>query len=123
MKKTLFAVICLIGAWSAQADETTVRQLVEARFSAKVDGVQKAGYGGLYEVYMDGRIHYTDEKMTFLMIGELIDTKTSMNVTEQRFRKLTALNLKELPPPDPNEAILIASGDLRLSANQTCWAA
>ena len=49
---------------------------------------------------MDGRIHYTDEKMTFFIIGELIDTKTSLNVTEQRFRKLTALNLKQLPPPE-----------------------
>lgn len=26
-------------------------------------------------------------------------------------------------PPQPNEAILIANGDLRLSANQTCWPA
>ncbi len=31
--------------------------------------------------------------------------------------------LSELPPPDPSEAILVASGDLRLSANQQCWPA
>jgi L-fucose isomerase-like protein len=31
--------------------------------------------------------------------------------------------LKELPAPAPNEAILIANGDLRLSANQVCWTA
>ena len=29
----------------------------------------------------------------------------------------------EPQPPEPNEVVLIASGDLRLSANQTCWAA
>ena len=31
--------------------------------------------------------------------------------------------IPELPAPNPSEAILIASGDLRLSANQNCWPA
>jgi hypothetical protein len=31
--------------------------------------------------------------------------------------------LSEPAPPGPNEAVLIASGDLRLSANQVCWPA
>jgi hypothetical protein len=31
--------------------------------------------------------------------------------------------LRELPPSDPSEAILVASGDLRLSANQQGWPA
>ena len=85
----------------AAADETVVKKLMAAKFpQAKIESVQKTTYGGLYEVYMDGRLHYTDEKMSFILIGELIDTKTSLNVTEQRFRKLTALNLKELPSLD-----------------------
>lgn len=39
---------------------------------------------------------------------------------------MSPYQLPDLPEPDPvpaNEAILIANGDLRLSANQTCWAA
>jgi hypothetical protein len=39
---------------------------------------------------------------------------------------MVAYRIPELKEPTPvaeNEAILIASGDLRLSANQTCWAA
>jgi hypothetical protein len=32
-------------------------------------------------------------------------------------------DLIELPAPAPDEAILIANGDLRLSANQVCWPA
>jgi L-fucose isomerase-like protein len=31
--------------------------------------------------------------------------------------------LTELPPPNPNEVLLVASGDLRQSANQVCWPA
>jgi thiol:disulfide interchange protein DsbC len=47
---------------------------------------------------MDGKIHYTDEKASFMIYGALVDTATNRNVTEQRMRKLTAINVKELPP-------------------------
>ncbi len=101
MLRALLLLIMLIGAGFASADEASVKKLVVAKFpQAKVEGVVKTVYGGLYEVFMDGRIHYTDEKMTFFIIGELIDAKTSINVTEQRFRKLTALNVKDMPPQD-----------------------
>jgi len=106
-------LLCLMSVSAlVLADEAAVKKLVAGKFpQAKIDSVLKTPYGGLYEVYMDGRIHYTDEKMTFFLIGELIDTKTSLNVTEQRFRKLTALNLKDLPPPDM--AIKRVKGDGR----------
>jgi len=93
----LLAVVC-DGAY---ADEGAVRKFFEGKFpQGKIQSVTRTVYGGLYEVYMDGRLHYTDDKTTFIMVGELIDTKTNQNVTEQRMRRLTALNLKELPPPD-----------------------
>ena len=100
MFRVIFLSALMLLAGFASADENSVRQLIAGKFpQAKLGGVAKTTYGGLYEVYMDGDIHYTDEKVSFLIIkGQLIDTKTSLNVTEQRFRKLTALNLKELPP-------------------------
>jgi thiol:disulfide interchange protein DsbC len=106
----LTALLSLSGL--AAANEAAVKKLTQAKFpDAKIESVVKTAYGGLYEVYMDGRIHYTDEKMTFFIIGQLIDTKTSVNVTEQRFRKFTALNLKDLPPPEM--AITRVKGDGR----------
>ena len=81
----------------AQADESTVRQLVEARFSAKVDGVLKAGYGGLYEVRLGDTLVYTDEKVNFLLVGSLIDAKTRENVTDTRKEKLSQVNFDDLP--------------------------
>ncbi len=102
MLRVLRILLCaalMMAVGLVQANEAELKKQLQSKFpNAKVESVIKTQYGGLYEVYMDGRIHYTDEKMTFMMIGELIDTKTSLNVTEQRFRKLTALNLKELPP-------------------------
>lgn len=109
LRAVLLSVLMLYAAFAA-ADEAAVKRLTQAKFpQARIDSVVKTPYGGLYEVYMDGRIHYTDEKMTFFIIGELIDTRTSLNVTEQRFRKLTALNLKQLPPPEM--AITRVKGD------------
>jgi thiol:disulfide interchange protein DsbC len=103
-----FCLLLVFG--NAFADETAVRKTFEARFpQAKVQSVSKTPYGGLYEVFMDGKIHYTDEKVSFIIQGWLVDTATSRNVTEQRMRKLTALNVKELPPL--NMAIKKVKGD------------
>jgi thiol:disulfide interchange protein DsbC len=97
----LAGFVGLIGlitvAMPARADESTVRQIVEARFSAKVDGVIKTGYGGLYEVRLGDSIVYTDEKVSFLLVGSLIDAKTRENVTDARKEKFAQVKFDELP--------------------------
>lgn len=99
MLRKLFVLFLLCLSSAALGDEASVKKFVQERFpQSKIQSVMKTPYGGLYEVYMDNRLHYTDEKVSFVMIGELIDTRTFQNVTEQRMRKLTALNLKDLPP-------------------------
>jgi thiol:disulfide interchange protein DsbC len=98
MKQRLFALIFFLGvSFAVQADESTVRQLIEARFTAKVDGVQKTGYGGLYEVRLGETLVYTDEKVNFLLVGNLIDAKTRENITEARKDKLSQVKFDELP--------------------------
>jgi thiol:disulfide interchange protein DsbC len=98
-KRILLALWLLATAAAAPADEAGVRKIFESKFpQSKVESVTKTQYGGLYEVFMDRTIHYTDEKVSFFIVGALVDTSTSRNVTEQRMRKLTALNLKEMPP-------------------------
>ncbi|MGH8617972.1 MAG: DsbC family protein [Burkholderiales bacterium] len=84
---------------TALADEAEVRKLVEAKFKgAKIESVTRSPYSGLYEVFLDNRIFYTDEQLTFMLVGQLIDVKSNANVTELRYRKLTAVNTKDLPP-------------------------
>ena len=97
--RQLLLVLCALVVISpvSRADETTVRQLVESRFSARVDGVTKAGYGGLYEIRMGDSLVYTDEKVSFLLVGSLIDAKTRENVTDARKEKLSQVNFDELP--------------------------
>ena len=98
LKKILPLALVLSVSSFANADEADVRKGMEARLGTKVESVTKAGFLGLYEVYADGNIFYTDDKVTAIMVGaQLIDAKSMKNVTEERMRKLTAIKFNELP--------------------------
>ena len=97
LMRTAFTVLLLIVAQAGIADEVAVRRTVEARFDVKVDDVAKTALGGLYEVRMGEEIVYTDEKVSFLMVGSLIDAKTRENVTETRKEKLSTIKFEDLP--------------------------
>lgn len=98
LKKILPLAVAFSLSSFAIADEADVRKGMEARLGAKVESVTKAGFLGLYEVYADGNIFYTDDKVTAIMVGaQLIDAKSMKNVTEERMRKLTAIKFNELP--------------------------
>jgi thiol:disulfide interchange protein DsbC len=100
MKSSLLRfVLCLLLAWAgvSLADEAKVRQAVEARLGVKVDEVTKTDYGALYEVRLGDEIVYTDEKVSYLLVGSLIDPKTRENVTEARKEKLATIRFEDLP--------------------------
>ena len=98
LKKILPLALALSVSSFANADEADVRKGMEARLGTKVESVTKAGFLGLYEVYADGNIFYTDDKVTAIMVGaQLIDAKSMKNVIEERVRKLTAIKFNELP--------------------------
>jgi thiol:disulfide interchange protein DsbC len=80
------------------ADEAAViKKAVETKLSRTVTSVTRTPYLGLYEVYVDGQIVYTDEKVSALLLGALIDGKTMKNVTDERMQKLTAIKFADLP--------------------------
>jgi thiol:disulfide interchange protein DsbC len=98
LKRILPLALAALWATAANADEADIKKAMEAKLGAKVESVSKSGYLGLYEIYADGNILYTDEKMTaFIAGGQLIEGKTMKNLTEERMRKLTAIKFSELP--------------------------
>jgi len=98
LKKLLPFALMLAFASQAVADEADIKKAMEAKLGTKIESVTKSGYLGLYEVYADGNILYTDEKMTaFIAGGQLIEGKSMKNVTEERMRKLTAIRFGDLP--------------------------
>ncbi len=97
LKKLLPAVLGALLTSTAIADEAAVKKNFESKFGAKAESVTKSGYLGLYEIYADGQILYSDDKGTAFIIGPLIDGKTMKNVTQERMNKLTAIKWSDLP--------------------------
>lgn len=106
--KLLPALLGAMIASVAMADEAAVKKNFEAQFGAKAESVSKAGYLGLYEIYADGQILYSDEKGTAFIVGPLIDGRTMKNVTQERINKLTAIKWADLPL---DRAVKLVRGD------------
>jgi thiol:disulfide interchange protein DsbC len=80
------------------ADEQAVLKRVREKFPQSfVEKVFSTPYPGMYEVLMDSKLFYTDEQVSYVLIGNLIDLKSGQNLTRERLRKLTAIDWKELP--------------------------
>ncbi len=78
---------------AAHADEKSVRDAFTARFHGmKPESVTRLPVGGLYEVVVEGQIFYTDDKMTYIMSGNLIELRngSERNLTRERTMQLAA---------------------------------
>lgn len=91
-------LLVLLVANSAFASEAAIRAEMAKKFPySKLISVSKTPYFGLYEVAFDDRLVYTDEKMTYLFSGNVIDLHTMKNLTEAREKQLYAINFDTLP--------------------------
>lgn len=99
--KGLFAAalaFSITAAAQTGGNEAQVKKSFEEKFSGyKVERVTKTPYGGLYEVMLDTHILYTDEKVSFVVEGSLVDTKTRRNVTQDRMEQSVFVAFKDLP--------------------------
>lgn len=82
-------VVCagLLLVASARADEAGVRKAFEAKFpTMKIENIARMPFPGLYEIVFDGQVVYTDEKLTYLMSGNLFDLRNAQerNLTRER---------------------------------------
>ena len=115
MMRALFALLVLVVATATVADEAAVRLMLQGNLgNAKVESVQKAPFGELYEVVLrdaEGmHIVYVDAAASVILTGQAIDAKTGRNLTEERTRKLGAIKWAALPFDD---AITIVRGNGR----------
>lgn len=98
MQRIAALLFVLLYAAAAHADEAAVKRTVEARFGGvKVENIVKSPYFGLYEVLVGDEIIYTDEKVTYIFNGSVIDAKTRRNLTEERLQKLSLIKFDDLP--------------------------
>jgi thiol:disulfide interchange protein DsbC len=83
MKLPVLAATLACVSLAAFADEADVRKAVEPKLG-KVDRIVKAPIAGLWEVTVSSQIFYTDDKATYLLLGNLLETRTGKNLTAER---------------------------------------
>jgi len=98
----ILLLAAVLAALPAAADEALIRQAIESKLGgAKVEGVHVTPVPGLYEVRFRGtegtQIIYTNAQATHIFVGTLYDAKTDRNLTEERLRKLSAIDMDALP--------------------------
>jgi len=112
VSSAVFFVALLSGnAVFAQGEEALIRKNLKERMPhiQPIDEVRRTPMAGLFELRVDGtEIYYTDASGSFILQGQLIDTKTQRNLTDERVQKITAIDFKSLPIKD---AITIVRGN------------
>ena len=112
MLRPLLPLLCaaLLSAPAAWAQEALIRKNLSERLPnlPKIDEVSKTPVPGLYEVRIGQEILYADEQGNYLIQGNLIDTRTRVDLTEARINKLSAIDFASLPLKD---AVVIKQGN------------
>ena len=100
---TAFCTGALVAATQgAFADDNAIRKNLAERFPQwpKIDEITKTPIPGLYEIRLGTDVFYTDDQGNHVIQGEMIETKSHTNLTEQRVAKLTAIDFATLPLKD-----------------------
>lgn len=86
------------GSDAAQAIRTALAQ----RFDKlpPIDSVEPAPVPGLWEVRLGHDIVYTDAGGNYLIQGEIIETESRRNLTQERVAKLSTIDFASLPLQD-----------------------
>lgn len=108
---TLFIFLNLMTiSGQAMAQELAIRKNISSRFPnfPVIDEVNKTNVKGIYEVRAGTEIYYSDSSADYFFRGEMLNTKTGMNITRERVEQLTAVNFSTLPLQD---AIVWSHGD------------
>ena len=107
------AALCALSittVW-AQGHEATIRKNLSERIPQipKIEEITRTPLAGIYELRLStNEIYYSDAEGNFLIQGNLIDTKSKRNLTEEREAKLSAIDFNSLPLKD---AITLVHGN------------
>lgn len=101
LKKFLFAAsLATIGLSSLTfAADADIRKAAAELLppGVKIDQISKSPIVGLFEVRVGSNVFYSDDKGSYFIMGDITDTKTKRNLTEERRTKLSAIKFSDLP--------------------------
>jgi thiol:disulfide interchange protein DsbC len=111
---TTAALAAILGlGCSAQADQTTdkLKSTLESRMGdATIKSIDKTPIPGLYEVNLGTQIIYSDAAGNYVLLGDLVDTRSSKNLTEARMSEINKIDFAKLPLED---AVKVVKGNGR----------
>jgi len=92
-------VVATTQATPAKLAEVT--QVLETRFKgAPIKGLRASVFPNIYEAMVGDDLIYFDDKLTYFIVGNLIEAASMTNKTEERTAELNAIDLKLLPLAD-----------------------
>ena len=85
---------------AAAIDAEAVREALMKNTGLKAESVQPSPIPGLWEVFIQDRLFYVDDKVGYVFSGSIIDTKTKTNKTQERLREFARENWSKWPRQD-----------------------
>ena len=97
-KSLALAAALFLATGFAQAKEADIRKALSTKFpGAEIASIAKTPFSGLYEVYMDGQLIYSDEMGKYVFVGNVIELSSRQNLTQARLDKLNTVKWETLP--------------------------
>jgi len=97
--KILTALFLFTLLSAAHAGEIEIRKSLQSKFPGigKIEHIVKTPYAGLYEIVIGDQLLYTDARGDYLFEGNVIETKSRSNLSEERRQVLFAIDFDKLP--------------------------
>lgn len=104
--------VATLGCYVAYAEQSTdkVKTALEKRLGtdATIKGVAKTPIAGLYEVNLGREIIYSDANGEYLLLGNIVETRTRKDLTQARIDELNKIDFASLPFAN---AVKVVKGD------------
>lgn len=105
----LCALLIGCAAHAADATQTRLLQMLHAQFpTIRIDAVEPSPVAGLYQVIAGNQIVYVDAAGDHMIVGNMMDTHTKQNLSEQAIDAHYSIDFNSLPF---GEAIKIVKGN------------
>lgn len=102
MARLALLLLAVLATAASGADDQLIRRAIEPRLNgAKIEAIQASPVPGLMEIRFRTaqgiQILYTDPKGENIIQGEIFDTRSGRNLTDERISKLSAIKFEALP--------------------------
>lgn len=99
LKRTALTLALCMGIGGAFAQSTTdIEKSFKARFpNTQITSIKEAVVSGLYEIVAGKNVFYADPTGRYLVFGNIFDSQTQRDLTEERKQRLSAVDFNKLP--------------------------